>query len=123
MLQARSSVTGRRLYDVADYVVATDHMYETHFALMSQTMWESLSPEVQEVFQSVGKELEAELLDGVIQLAQDAKDELEGKMEIIELTEDEKLAWKDATRPVAEDFLANANDVARTVFDEAEKIQ
>ena len=55
-----SSFTGRRLYDVADYAVATDHSYETHFALMKQETWESLSPEQQQIFQEVGKSLESD---------------------------------------------------------------
>ncbi|MCZ4352664.1 TRAP transporter substrate-binding protein DctP [Roseovarius aestuarii] len=118
-----TSVTGRRLYDVADYVVATDHMYETHFALMSQTMWDSLSPEVQEIFVATGKELEQELLGDIFEVSAEAKAELTGKMEVIELTADEKLAWKDATKSVAEDFLANSGPIATEIFKEAQKIQ
>lgn len=118
-----SSVTGRRLYDVAKYVITTDHMYETHFALMKQSTWESLSPEVQEVFKNVGAELEVKLLDGVFDVVDDVKAELAGKMEIVELTDEEKQAWKEATKPVAQQFLANAGEASVAVFEEAEKIQ
>ena len=118
-----SSITGRRLYDVAQSVVTTDHMYETHFALMKQSTWESLSPEHQEVFREVGQDLEGKLLDEVFAVVDEVKAELDGKMEVVELTPEEKAAWKEATAPIARQFVEGADPVSVTVFEEAEKIQ
>lgn len=118
-----SSFTGRRLYDVAKYAVATDHSYETHFALMKQSNWMSLSAGQQQIFQEVGKELESVLLDEVFGVVDDVKSELAGKMEIIELTPEEKLLWKEATAPIAAQFTDGADPVSLAVFAEAEKIQ
>ncbi|MCA0849777.1 TRAP transporter substrate-binding protein DctP [Salipiger thiooxidans] len=118
-----SSFTGRRLYDVAKYAVATDHSYETHFALMKQSTWDSLSPEQQQIFEEVGKSLETELLDEVFSVVGEVKAELEGKMEVIELTPEEKMKWKEAKAPIAAQFTDGAGPVSLAVFDEAEEIQ
>ncbi|RFC61981.1 hypothetical protein DYI37_18175 [Fulvimarina endophytica] len=118
-----SSVTDRRLYEVSKYVVATDHMYETHFALMSSGVWDSLSPETQKIFQEVGEEMESELMDEIFTVNDKAKAELSEKMDVIELTDAEKTQWKEATRSVAEHFYESGDDVSKTVFEEAEKVQ
>lgn len=117
------SVLDRRLYDVAKYVIATDHMYETHFALMSDRVWSSLSPEDQAIFREAGAELEPKLLDEVFDTLGAQKAELAKHMTVIELDDAQLAAWRAAAPGVAKKFYDQGDDVARKVYDEAQKIQ
>ena len=59
----------------------------------------------------------------VFAVVDEVKAELDGKMEVVELTPEEKAAWKEATAPIARQFVEGADPVSVTVFEEAEKIQ
>lgn len=117
------SVIDRRLYEVTEYVTALNHMYETHFALMNQRTWASLSEEQQAIFMEVGQALEQALHRDIVSKAEEVKQELDGRMTVIELDEDQRALWQQASASVAERFYEQGDDVSRRVFEEAETLQ
>lgn len=117
------SVVDRRLYEVTDNVTALNHMYETHFALMNQQVWQSLSDEQQLIFEEVGQTLEAQLHTEIVDESEQVKQELDGLMTVIELNKDERALWQEASLSVAEEFYEQGDSVSRQVFEEAEKLQ
>jgi C4-dicarboxylate-binding protein DctP len=44
-------------------------------------------------------------------------------MQIVDLTPEEISQWKQKTAPVADAFYENGNELARSVFEEAQKLQ
>lgn len=117
------SVLDRRLYEVTDNVTALNHMYETHFALMNQRVWQSLSDEQRQIFEDAGQELEAQLSIDLVDGTRQVKQELKDHMTVIELNDDERAQWQDASSLVADDFYEQGDAVSREVFEEAKKIQ
>ncbi|MBD8652888.1 TRAP transporter substrate-binding protein [Rhizobium sp. CFBP 13726] len=117
------SVEERRLFEVSRYIIATDHMYETHFALMSEKALEKMPTELRAIFQEEAAKLETVLMDRIFDATKHTREVLAKKMEIIDLTPDEIVRWKEETAPVAKSFYDNGNDLAKSVFDEAQKLQ
>ncbi|MDH2328691.1 TRAP transporter substrate-binding protein DctP [Cereibacter sp. SYSU M97828] len=118
-----SSIVDRRLYEVTQYVIGTDHMYETHFALLNDDTWARLTEEQRTIFREVSLDLEAKLMDRIFETNDAARTTLSETMEIIDLTPEEVQAWKVATAPVKETFLSRTGTVGQTVFRAAEDIQ
>ncbi|MBS9721190.1 TRAP transporter substrate-binding protein DctP [Tianweitania sp. BSSL-BM11] len=117
------SVAERRLFEVSKYVIATDHMYETHFALMSQKTLDDMPTELRTIFSEEAAKLELVLMDRIFDATKQTRDVLSAKMQIVDLSPEEVAAWKAKTAPVAEDFYQNGNALARSVFEEAQKLQ
>lgn len=111
------SIQDRQLYDVAKYAINTDHMWETHFALMSESNWQSLSEDDRRIFSEVGAELEPLLMDEVFNSQQNLYETLADKMTVIQLTEEEKDAWRNAAPQVAEKFLKDGDNLSRAVYE------
>lgn len=118
-----SSIVDRRLYEVTNYVIATDHMYETHFALLNDGTWNALTADQQVIFQEVATDLEAKLMERIFETNEKARQTLMEKMTIIDLTPEEIRAWKDATTPVRDIYLRRTGDTGAAVLRAAEKIQ
>jgi len=118
-----SSIVDRRLYEVSSYVIGTDHMYETHFALLNDDTWNGLTPDQQAIFREVAQDLEAELMDRIFATNEKAREALSETMTIIDLTPEEVQAWKDATAPVKDTFLRRTGEVGAAVFRAAQDIQ
>lgn len=118
-----SSIVDRRLYEVSQYVIGTDHMYETHFALLNDDTWNGLTEEQRAIFRDVGHDLEAKLMDRIFETNEKARVTLAETMQIIDLTPDEVQAWKDATAPVKDTFLRRTGSVGEAVFKAAQDLQ
>lgn len=118
-----SSIVDRRLYEVSNYIIGTDHMYETHFALLNDDTWDGLTAEQQAIFTDEAHDLEAELMDRIFETNEKARQTLSERMTIIDLTPDEVQAWKDATAPVKDIFLRRTGTVGETVLRAAQDIQ
>ncbi|MCJ8140961.1 TRAP transporter substrate-binding protein [Falsirhodobacter halotolerans] len=118
-----SSIVDRRLYEVSDYVIATDHMYETHFALLNDRTWNGLTADQQAIFQKVATDLEARLMQRIAATNEKARQTLMEKMTVIDLTHEEIQAWKDATTPVRDIYLRRTGATGAEVLRAAEKIQ
>lgn len=117
------SIEERRLYEVSKYVIATDHMYETHFALMSEKALDKMPTELRTIFREEAAKLEAVLMDRIFDATKHTRDVLSTKMQIVDLTPEEIGQWKQMTAPVAKAFYENGNELARAVFEEAQKLQ
>jgi C4-dicarboxylate-binding protein DctP len=117
------SVEERRLFEVSKYVIATDHMYETHFALMSEKTLDEMPTELRNIFREEAAKLEAVLMDRIFDATKHTRDVLSTKMQIVDLTPEEIGQWKEKTAPVAKAFYENGNELSRAVFEEAQKLQ
>jgi len=117
------SIEERRLFEVSNYLIATDHMYETHFALMSRKTLDDMSPELRAIFEEEAKKLEDVLMDRIFDATRHTRDVLAAKMTIIDPTPEELDLWKAQTAPVADAFYKDGNELARAVFEQARKLQ
>lgn len=90
-----------KFYEVQDYVILTNHVYTPYLLMMNKDKYDSLTPEQQKIIDEVGDY-------GVsVQREQNAKYDTEAadkirdtKTEVIELTDAERGAFRDAVSPI-----------------------
>lgn len=103
-------------YEVQDYLSLTGHFYAAAPLLISKSLWDSLSPEDQEIIYESALEARDFERGLIRQMDEEYIDELaERGMEIIEVDKD---AWFQAMQPVYEEYKAEiGEDVIQRVLD------
>ena len=106
---------GWRHAEVTDYLTRTPFLYNAiFFVTMNQEKWNSLPPEMQEVFREVNERFFEEVAAGLW----DAQNEAaiswaveETGQEIFELSADEKERWIETVQPIQADFVTRMNEL------------
>lgn len=117
-----TTVPVRRFYEVMDHVTMTNHAAVEFVVLVNNATWESLSPEHREIVSRAAERAEKQLRDGVIKEEEDARAEVEDKINIIDLTDEQRAAWRDATKGVVDAFIRRAGEPGRRVVDAASQL-
>jgi C4-dicarboxylate-binding protein DctP len=112
-----SSVAHRRLYEVMDHMTLSYDSAIEFLAVINNDFFESLSPEHQEIILEAAVEVEQQLRDFMIEDEDSLVDEVRPHMTVIELTEEEVAAFREATAPVRERFLEASGDLGRQVLE------
>ena len=112
-----ANIDGNRLYEVQKYIIETGHIYDTSPLLASKSWWDTLSETDQEL-------ITAEIKDGLAwerQISKENQDELREKLGnngtnvVIQLTDEERQAFRDAAQPVYDEYGAALQDLINIV--------
>lgn len=115
-----SQIYSQRFYEVQKYIIETKHIFDPTPVVMSKVWWDGLTPEDQQLIRECSKEA-CDWERGIIQETDDAfKDELKDKVTIVELTDEERQAFREAAQPV---YDAYAEQIGEDVIKEAQRIQ
>lgn len=114
-----TTVPSRKLYEVTDHVTMTNHADLEFVVLINTAVWEGLTDAEREVIRIASTKAEKALRDSVVQEEQDAKDAIKDKINVVELTDDQRAAWRDATKSVVEAFVKRAGEPGRLVVEKA----
>lgn len=104
-----ANIDGNRLYEVQKYIVKTGHIYDTSPLLASKVWWDGLSASDQELIQSCVDEM----IVFERQISAENEAELEEKLgnngtnTVIILTDEERLAFREAAQPVYDKYVPN----------------
>ncbi|GAB5468231.1 MAG: TRAP transporter substrate-binding protein [Rhodospirillales bacterium] len=123
-MSSPAGILSRKLYEVLDYLMVTNHADVEFVVIINEGVWQSLSEAQRSCIMTAGAEVEADLRDTIIQKDLDAiefvRDETE--MEVIELTPEERAAWVEAAQPVRESYLESAGPVGAKLLEEIGKL-
>jgi C4-dicarboxylate-binding protein DctP len=106
-----SSVETRKLYEVMNTLTRTYDSAILWAAVINNDYYESLSEEHQQMLQDAAKVVEADLTDYSIKDENDVIERLRDKMNVVELTESERQAFREATEVVRERFLEESGEL------------
>ncbi|KKM09118.1 hypothetical protein SY88_20460 [Clostridiales bacterium PH28_bin88] len=100
------NIVSMGFYEVQRYITETGHIYDPVPLLMSEITWKKLSPEQQKIIADTVKEITNYERELSRQDAVEYKKQIlaTGKNEIIELTPEERQAFRDAAQPVYDSF-------------------
>lgn len=92
-------------HEVTDNLTLVGSLYSPHLVMASKVWFEGLSPERQELITTAFEEMQ----EFERNLIRENEEEILGKMKekgmtVVELTEDERAKWEEATQPVIEEF-------------------
>ncbi|MEM9044214.1 MAG: TRAP transporter substrate-binding protein DctP [Pseudomonadota bacterium] len=106
----------RKLYEVMPNMTLTFDSDIEFVAVMNEDFYQSLSDKKKAVVNECGAKVEAELRDSVLQIEAEALEYLRGKMNVVELTPDERALWREATKGVVDRFVENGGETAAAVI-------
>ena len=117
-----SQIYTQRFYEVQNYIIETRHIFDPTPLVMSRIWWDNLSPEDQALITEVSAEI-VEWQRGIIaEIDNDLKNRMMDSVTIIELTYEERAAFRAAAQPVydANVDLIGADVIARVAEIQAE---
>ncbi|MEM7238853.1 MAG: TRAP transporter substrate-binding protein DctP [Pseudomonadota bacterium] len=106
----------RKLYEVMPNMTLTFDSDIEFVAVMNEDFYQSLSDEKRSIVDECGLEVEAQLRDDIFKIEEEALDYLRTKMNVIELTDEERALWRDATKGVIDRFVENGGATAAAVI-------
>lgn len=115
-----SNLYTQKMHEVQKYVTNSNHGYLGYAVIANKAFWDGLTPEVRGQLEEAMKEA----TDYANQIAKEENDNAleevkkSGKSEIIELSDDEKKAWKEKLLPVQKD---SAGRVGQDLIDSINK--
>ncbi|AWN49648.1 C4-dicarboxylate ABC transporter [Methylobacterium terrae] len=115
-----SNMFTQKHHEVQKYITLSDHGYIGYAVITNKKFWDGLPPEVRTELDKAMKEATVYANQVADKDNADALDEMKksGKTTFIELTPDEKAAWKAALEPVTADM---AKRVGKDVIEEFQK--
>jgi len=123
-MSTAAGVTSRKIYEVLDYLIVTNHADVEFVVIVNEGVWQSLSDEQRECVMKAGAAVESDLRDAIIKKDQDAIEWVGANtdMQVIELTPAEREAWVEAAGPVREKYLESAGPLGQKLLDEVNKL-
>lgn len=105
-----TNIVNSRFYEVQDYVVETQHIYDADPLMVSTITWGKLSDDQKSILEEAAKEATVWEREEVLKdVDKDKQSILDSGTKIIELTEDQRAAFREAAQEVYDSFEAAAS--------------
>ncbi|WP_282152755.1 TRAP transporter substrate-binding protein DctP [Ruegeria atlantica] len=111
-----SAVKSRKLHEVMDHMTLSYDSAIEFVAVMNNDFFESLSPDHQQIILDAAAEVEQQLRDAIYAEEDATIDEMRGLMTVVDLTDEERQQWIEATSSVSQRFVDDAGDTAAEVI-------
>lgn len=115
-----SQIYSQRFYEVQDYIIETKHIFDPTPVVMSKVWWDGLTPEDQQLIRECSADACAWERSIISEVDDGFKSELADKVTIIELTDEERQAFREAAQSVYDSY---EDQIGADVIAEAQRIQ
>lgn len=105
-----SAVKSRKLYEVMNNMTLTFDSAIEFVAVINNDLYESLSSEEQQIIEDAAKTVEQQLRDKVYSEESATVEEMKDYMNVVELTEAQRTAWREATQSVVDRFVKETGE-------------
>ncbi|MDX1605062.1 MAG: TRAP transporter substrate-binding protein [Candidatus Competibacterales bacterium] len=101
-----SNIYSQKFFEVQPYIMESNHGLLDYMLITSHRFWNGLPDDVRTELEKIVAEVTTEVNNLAAQENQDAKQAIidSGRTEVIELTREEKGQWREAMRPVWQEF-------------------
>ncbi|MDO4312013.1 MAG: TRAP transporter substrate-binding protein [Eubacteriales bacterium] len=94
-----------KFYEVIDYSTNTYHVYHGQATFMNLDQWNALTADTQEAIKKAWKEVSAESIKKFPALYEEQAQQMrDNGVEVIDLTDEQRQTWKDASEPLYEQY-------------------
>lgn len=111
-----SAVKSRKLHEVMDHMTLSYDSAIEFVAVMNNDFFEGLSAEHQQIVLEAAAAVEQQLRDAIYAEEDAIVDEMRSLMTVVELSDEERQKWVDATSSVAQRFVDDAGETAGEVI-------
>lgn len=117
-----TAVKSRKLYEVMDYMTLTYDADIEFIVIINEKVWQGLSDDERAIITKAGHRVEKELRDQMVAIEKECLDFVQDKIEVVELTAEERAQWREATKPVVDRYVERSGELGKLVVEEAEKL-
>jgi tripartite ATP-independent transporter DctP family solute receptor len=118
------NIVDSKFYEVTDYLTITNHMYNPQSVTISKITWDKLSDDEKKILQDAATEATAVQREASQKAAAEALTELEGEMDVNELSAEELAKMQEKVKPVIEKYTADVGaELVAEVMAELEKVR
>ncbi|WP_421781661.1 TRAP transporter substrate-binding protein DctP [Kiloniella litopenaei] len=117
-----TAVQSRKLYEVMDHLTLTNHADIEFIVVINNDVWNGLSEKEQAIITKAGQRVEQELRTSIANKEAEARKYLADKINIIELTDEQRAEWKKATSSVVDAYVERAGAEGKAIVDAAGKL-
>jgi C4-dicarboxylate-binding protein DctP len=110
-----SAVESRKMYEVMQNMTLSKDSIIEFVAIMNNDFFNSLSPKHQAIITEAAKTVERNLRDFIFSSEEKMAKNLESKMNVIYLTDEERALWKEASKPVVDRFIKEVGPMGQDV--------
>ena len=110
-----SAVESRKLYEVMDHMTLSFDSAIEFVAIINNDFFNSLSPEHQQIILEASAEVEQKLRDAIYSEEAESVAALRSQMTVVDLTDEERQQWVEATKSVVQRFVDEAGETAAAV--------
>ncbi|NJN46806.1 MAG: TRAP transporter substrate-binding protein DctP [Candidatus Competibacteraceae bacterium] len=119
-----SSIESRALWQVMDWITATNHADIEFVVLINEPFWQALPDKHKKIIVQAATKADAAVRDAIYQIeAQAYAFAVEQGMSTYTLTPEEIKAWKAVAQPIVDEYLADAGKLGRQIYDAVLKLQ
>lgn len=112
-----SAVESRKLYEVMDHMTLTFDSVIEFVAVINNDFFEGLSADQQEILLAAAAEVEQRLRDEIYDQERASIAAVRDQIDTIDLTDEERAVWRNATRSVVDRFVEDGGPEALSVVE------
>lgn len=118
-----SGVKSRSLWDVMDTITNVNVADIEFIVIINKDFWDGLTPEQQAWIEEAALKADRSVRDEMSSIEAEAYAAAkENGMTVYDLTPEDLAAWRAASEPVIQNWLAGAGELGRKVYEEAQKL-
>ncbi|HBR99296.1 MAG TPA: C4-dicarboxylate ABC transporter [Gammaproteobacteria bacterium] len=106
-----SAVKSRKLFEVMDHMTLTYDSAIEFVAVMNKDFYDGLSDAHKAIIDAAAREVEQQLRDDIYRQEAEIVEEMQSKMTVVALSDDERAQWVEATAGVIDRFVKETGDV------------
>jgi len=116
-----SNIHSKKFYEVQDYISVSNHSYLGYLVVISNEFWKNLPADIRKELTAILAEATKANREYAAEADTGDRKKIEGDKyaKVVELTKEERAAWKKATQPVWNDF---RGEIGGDLIDEINKL-
>lgn len=117
-----TAVKSRKLYEVMDHMTLTYNADIEFIVIINEKTWQGLTDSERSVITKAGLRVEKELRKKMEVIEKDTLEWAQDKIKVVDLTDAERNAWREATKPVVNKYVERSGDLGKQLVMEAAKL-
>ena len=118
-----TAVKSRKLYEVMDNLTLTRHADIEFVVVINEKVWQGLSDANKAIITAAATRVEKELREKMSAIESAALEAVSDKINVIDLTKEERAEWKAATKPVVDAYIKRSGDVGAAMVKAASELK
>ena len=118
-----TAVKSRKLYEVMDNMTLTRHADIEFVVVINEKIWQGLSDKNKAIINTAALRVEKDLRDKMSSIEAAALEDVSDKINVIDLTREERAEWRAATKPVVDAYIKRSGEVGAAMVKAAGELK